>query len=76
MSSPAEVRLARRVLRHELEAIKAHWVWFLALGIVLIAVGTVAVGDAFRGFVSYGCDLRLAALGRRNRAASQRVLDP
>ena len=47
MSTPAEVRLARRVLRHELEAIRANWVWFLALGIILIVVGTIAVGMPF-----------------------------
>jgi uncharacterized membrane protein HdeD (DUF308 family) len=47
MSTSAEVRLARRVLRHELEAIRAHWVWFLALGIILIIVGTIAVGMPF-----------------------------
>jgi uncharacterized membrane protein HdeD (DUF308 family) len=44
MSTPAEVRLARRVLRHELEAIRGHWAWFLALGAILIIVGTIAVG--------------------------------
>lgn len=43
MSSTAEIRLARRVLRHELEAIKGNWGWILALGIVLIIVGTLAV---------------------------------
>jgi uncharacterized membrane protein HdeD (DUF308 family) len=47
MSTPAEVRLARRVLRHELEAIRAHWVWFLVLGITLIIIGTIAVGMPF-----------------------------
>jgi uncharacterized membrane protein HdeD (DUF308 family) len=47
MSTPAEVRLARRVLRHELEALRAHWVWFLTLGIILIVVGTIAVGMPF-----------------------------
>jgi uncharacterized membrane protein HdeD (DUF308 family) len=47
MSTPAEVRLAQRVLRHELEAIRAHWVWFLSLGIFLIIVGTIAVGMPF-----------------------------
>ena len=47
MSTSAEVRLARRVLRHELEAIRAHWVWFLTLGIILIIVGTIAVGMPF-----------------------------
>ena len=48
MSTPAEVRLARRVLRHELEAIRGNWGWFLALGIILIVVGTVAVAMPFR----------------------------
>jgi uncharacterized membrane protein HdeD (DUF308 family) len=43
MSTPAEIRLARRVLRHELEAIKSHWKAILVLGIVLVLVGTVAV---------------------------------
>jgi len=43
MSTPAEVRLARRVLRHELEAIRGNWGWLLALGIVLVVVGTSAV---------------------------------
>ncbi len=44
MSTPAEVRLARRVLRHELEAIRGNWGWLLALGIVLIVIGMIAVG--------------------------------
>jgi uncharacterized membrane protein HdeD (DUF308 family) len=43
MSTPSEVRLARRVLRHELEAIRGNWGWILALGIVLIVVGTLAI---------------------------------
>ena len=43
MSTPAEIRLARRVLRHELEVIKGHWVWILVLGIILVLTGTVAV---------------------------------
>lgn len=49
MSTPAELRLARRVLRHELEAIKGNWGWILALGIVLIVVGTAAVAMPFAG---------------------------
>ena len=44
MSTPAEVRLARRVLRHELEAIRGNWGWILALGIIEIVVGTLAIG--------------------------------
>jgi uncharacterized membrane protein HdeD (DUF308 family) len=43
MSTPSEVRLARRALRHELEAIRGNWGWILALGIVLIVVGTLAI---------------------------------
>jgi uncharacterized membrane protein HdeD (DUF308 family) len=44
VSTTSEVRLARRVLRHELEAIRGNWGWILTLGIVLIVVGTVAIG--------------------------------
>jgi uncharacterized membrane protein HdeD (DUF308 family) len=47
MSTPAEVRLARRVLRHEFEAIRGNWAWFLALGFILIIVGTIAVAMPF-----------------------------
>ncbi len=43
MSTSAEVRLARRILRHELEAIRGNWGWLLGLGIVLIVVGTLAI---------------------------------
>jgi uncharacterized membrane protein HdeD (DUF308 family) len=49
MSTPADVRLARRVLRHELEAIRGNWGWILALGIVLIVVGTLAIAMPFAG---------------------------
>ncbi len=44
MSTSAEVRLARRILRHELEAIRGNWAWFVALGAILIVVGTIAIG--------------------------------
>ena len=44
MSTSAEVRLARRILRHELEAIRGNWGWLLGLGIALIVVGTFAIG--------------------------------
>ncbi len=43
MSATAETRLARRVLRHELEAVRGRWVWLLALGIILIVAGTFAL---------------------------------
>jgi uncharacterized membrane protein HdeD (DUF308 family) len=49
MSMPDDVRLARRVLRHELEAIRGNWGWILALGIVLIVVGTLALAMPFAG---------------------------
>ena len=39
--------MARRVLRHELEAIRGNWGWILALGILLIIVGTIAVAMPF-----------------------------
>jgi uncharacterized membrane protein HdeD (DUF308 family) len=47
MSTAPEIRLARRVLHHELEAIRGNWGWILALGIVLIVVGTLAIGMPF-----------------------------
>jgi len=43
MTTPTEVRLIRRALRHELEAIQGNWGWVLALGLVLIVLGTIAV---------------------------------
>ena len=42
MSTPAEVRLARRVMRHELEAIRGTGPGS-RLGVILIVVGTLAV---------------------------------
>ncbi len=52
MSTPAEVRLARRAMRHELEAIRGNWGWILALGIVLIVIGTLAVAMPFVASIS------------------------
>jgi uncharacterized membrane protein HdeD (DUF308 family) len=40
-SGPADV------IRHELEALRGEWYWFLALGILLIAAGTIAISYAF-----------------------------
>ncbi len=39
-------------LADELRALKNEWIWFLALGIGLIAVGVVAVGAAFLATVA------------------------
>ncbi len=44
MSTTSEIHLARRVLRHELEAIRGNWGWILALGIIEIVAGTLAIG--------------------------------
>jgi uncharacterized membrane protein HdeD (DUF308 family) len=68
MSTPAEIRLANRVLRHELEAIRGHWAWLLALGIVMIVVGTLALGAPFvasiASVVTLGAFLVVAGLAQ------------
>lgn len=33
-------------LVHEIENLRSHWGWFLALGIAMVVLGTVAIGDA------------------------------
>ena len=47
MSTPTGFPEIRRTLRHELEAIRGQWVWLMTLGIVLIVVGTLAIGAPF-----------------------------
>jgi uncharacterized membrane protein HdeD (DUF308 family) len=47
MSTPTEIPEIRRTLRHELEVIRGQWVWLLTLGIVLVVVGTLAIGAPF-----------------------------
>jgi uncharacterized membrane protein HdeD (DUF308 family) len=44
MNAPAEARLARRILRHDLEAIRGQSTWLLVLGIILIVIGMLAMG--------------------------------
>jgi uncharacterized membrane protein HdeD (DUF308 family) len=44
MSTGTEFPEIRRTLRHELEAIRGQWIWLLTLGIVLVVVGTLAIG--------------------------------
>jgi len=44
MNSNMDFSEVRRVLRHELVAIQGQWAWLLALGIVLVVVGTIAIG--------------------------------
>ncbi|MGC8638962.1 MAG: HdeD family acid-resistance protein, partial [Isosphaeraceae bacterium] len=44
MSTSPAYPESRRVLRHELEAIRGQWVWLLVLGIVLVVAGTLAIG--------------------------------
>ena len=47
MSTPTGFPEIRRTMRHELEAIRGQWVWLMTLGIVLIVVGTLAIGAPF-----------------------------
>jgi uncharacterized membrane protein HdeD (DUF308 family) len=44
MSINPELPALRRVLRHELEAIRGQWAWLLVLGIILVVAGTLALG--------------------------------
>jgi uncharacterized membrane protein HdeD (DUF308 family) len=60
MSTSEEFGMARRVLRHELEAIHGNWGWLLALGIILLIVGTLAIAMPFQA--SVGVAVALGAL--------------
>jgi len=33
------------VMRHDLESLRGHWLWFAILGIALVVLGTVALGS-------------------------------
>ena len=35
----------RRELRHELEALRGNWFWFVILGVALVVLGLVALGS-------------------------------
>jgi uncharacterized membrane protein HdeD (DUF308 family) len=39
------VAALRRELRHELDALRGTWFWFVILGIALVVLGTVALGS-------------------------------
>lgn len=45
MSAAPENRPLLRAYRHELDALRGNWVWFLALGAALIVLGTVLLGS-------------------------------
>lgn len=47
LSMSEEYPRSRRILRHELEALRGQWLWFLILGILLIVVGMVAIAVPF-----------------------------
>jgi uncharacterized membrane protein HdeD (DUF308 family) len=36
--------MLRRNLRHEIEALRGEWIWFLILGAVMIVIGVLAIG--------------------------------
>ena len=35
----------RQELRHELNALRGNWIWFVLLGVLLVVLGTVALGS-------------------------------
>ena len=35
----------RKVIRHELQAIRGKWLWLVVLGIALIVLGTILLGS-------------------------------
>ena len=39
------VSAMRRELRHELDALRGNWFWFVILGVLLVVLGTVALGS-------------------------------
>src|ERR1700760_4496785 len=39
------VAALRQELRHELEALRGNWFWFVILGVSLVVLGTVALGS-------------------------------
>jgi uncharacterized membrane protein HdeD (DUF308 family) len=55
-------------IRHELDALRGEWAWFLALGIALIVLGTIAVGmsvlTTFVTVLAYGVLLIIAGIAQ------------
>jgi uncharacterized membrane protein HdeD (DUF308 family) len=47
MSSTAERDPLMYMMRHELEVWQGNWIWYLIMGIVLVIIGTVAIGSTF-----------------------------
>lgn len=39
-------RMARPPLRHELQALRGSWIYFLVAGILLVVIGTIAIGSS------------------------------
>lgn len=68
MSTAAEIRLARRVLRHELEALQTHWIGFMVLGIILVVIGMIAVGipivSSFASAFAFGSLLLIGGIAQ------------
>jgi uncharacterized membrane protein HdeD (DUF308 family) len=56
------------VLRHEIEAVRAHWLLLLVVGILLIVLGTIALGASvfftFLTVVIYGVLLLIGGVGQ------------
>ena len=43
--SPSFERPLVAVLRHELNALRGDWFWFVLLGLALVVLGTIALGS-------------------------------
>ena len=58
MSTGAERPLVA-ALRHELNALRGHWFWFVPLGIALVVLGPIALGSVVIASLA-ACGLLLA----------------
>ena len=41
------------LMAQELQSLRDHWVWFLVLGLAMVALGTVAIASAFTATVAF-----------------------
>jgi uncharacterized membrane protein HdeD (DUF308 family) len=58
----------RKVIRHELQAIRGKWLWLVVLGIALIVLGTILLGSPVIATLATVTVLgSLILVGRRTR---------
>jgi uncharacterized membrane protein HdeD (DUF308 family) len=60
MTTDPDRRPLAAVLRHELDALRGNWFWFVLLGVALVILGTVALGSVV--FTSLAAVVALGAL--------------